>query len=246
MSSIVFGKKAVLEALRSGQSISSLALMKGIKNSPDVVEILNLAKLASIRVSWETRQTLDISEPNGNHQGVIARISSPQFQDLPFLLAHRDRFPIILACDHIQDSYNFGAMLRSAVSFGVNAVIFPKDRQAPLNSGAIKAAAGATSHLSIVRCTNLASALTTLKKEGYWIYGTDMNSTPLPKVQFNAPMVIVMGNEHKGMSKVVKKCCDDTVTIPMSGPLQSLNVSVSCGIVLYNAQQTLAKAKRYP
>ncbi len=229
---IVKGKHSVLEALQSGINVHEIMLLSSTRQ-PDVQAILNLAKQQSIPVHHIDKKTAQKRFNLDNHQQVLAKIQDIPLSPLNTLTP--DKHPIVVALDHLEDPFNVGAIMRTCVGLGVSAVILPKHRQAPLSSGVIKASSGAAYHLTIIQVSNMAQALKDCDKKGYWIYATDSHSgTPLQDSTPQSPCVLVMGNEHKGISRVVKQHVHDFISIPMKGHLDSLNVSVSTGIILHH------------
>ena len=139
--------------------------------------------------------------------------------------------------DGVKDVGNLGAILRTSLLFGVETVILPKNNSAPINDVVVKRSAGAVFHLKIIYVTNIVNIIQELKKAGYWIYAADKQGENLPAVSFNDKSAIVFGSEDKGIRALVKKACDVIVSIPTNDKLDSLNVSVSAGIVLYEANK---------
>ena len=178
-----------------------------------------------------------------NHQGVLAFATLQEMQSencLPILLEGRKN-PLILVLDGVTDPHNFGACLRSAEAFGVICVIVPKDNSAPLNQVARKTSSGASELIPVVRVINLARCLRQLQKSGFWVIGATSESTDELDTGFdNAPLVLVMGSEGSGLRRLTREVCDELVSIPMIGKVESLNVSVATAILLYNLQSRRA------
>ena len=178
-------------------------------------------------------------------QGVLAYVKDYQFGDLNALTKNPKKFPVVVALDHLQDPYNFGAIVRTCETLGVDTILFPKDRSASLSPGMIKASSGAVYYSNLVKVTNLAQSLLTLKKAGYWVYGTDADqgeNLDTFASNCNLPMVLVVGNEDKGVSPRVQKIVDAHIRIPLKGQVPSMNVSVATGIILYQITQQLDMA----
>ncbi len=154
--------------------------------------------------------------------------------ELEHLLQNPDQFPLVVMTDHLEDPYNFGAIIRSCVGFGARAVIYPKDRQVTLTEGVVKASAGTAHHLPLIRVTNLAQTVDMLAYAGFWIYGLDGSGREsLPHFEPQFPCVLIAGNEHRGLSPLLKKKAHALLKIPISANLESLNVSVATGVALY-------------
>ena len=166
-----------------------------------------------------------------NHQGIIIDMEDYQYTPLNKILNRED--DKILLLDHILDPHNFGAIIRTAVAAGFNAIIIPNDRQVLVNSTVVKTSVGAVFDIDIVLVTNLNNTIKTLKDNGFWIYGTVMSGEDYRDVDYNGKVCLIIGNEEKGMSKLVKESCDFLITIPISPKIDSLNASVAAGILIY-------------
>ena len=166
-----------------------------------------------------------------NHQGIIIDMEDYQYTPLNKILDRGDDKILIL--DHILDPHNFGAIIRTAVAAGFNAIIIPNDRQVLVNSTVVKTSVGAVFDIDIVLVTNLNNTIKILKDNGFWIYGTVMNGEDYRDVNYDGNVCLVIGNEEKGISKLVKDSCDFLVTIPISSKIDSLNASVAASIMIY-------------
>ena len=166
-----------------------------------------------------------------NHQGIIIDMEDYQYTPLNKILNREDDKILIL--DHILDPHNFGAIIRTAVAAGFNAIIIPNDRQVLVNSTVVKTSVGAVFDIDIVLVTNLNNTIKILKDNGFWIYGTVMSGEDYREVDYNGKVCLIIGNEEKGMSKLVKESCDFLITIPISPKIDSLNASVAAGILIY-------------
>ena len=166
-----------------------------------------------------------------NHQGIIIDMEDYQYTPLNKILDRED--DKILLLDHILDPHNFGAIIRTAVAAGFNAIIIPNDRQVLVNSTVVKTSVGAVFDIDIVLVTNLNNTIKILKDNGFWIYGTVMSGEDYREVDYNGKVCLIIGNEEKGMSKLVKESCDFLITIPISPKIDSLNASVAAGILIY-------------
>lgn len=166
-----------------------------------------------------------------NHQGIIIDMEDYQYTPLNKILDRGDDKILIL--DHILDPHNFGAIIRTAVAAGFNAIIIPNDRQVLVNSTVVKTSVGAVFDIDIVLVTNLNNTIKILKDNGFWIYGTVMSGEDYREVDYNGKVCLIIGNEEKGMSKLVKESCDFLITIPISPKIDSLNASVAAGILIY-------------
>ena len=166
-----------------------------------------------------------------NHQGIIIDMEDYQYTPLNKILDRED--DKILLLDHILDPHNFGAIIRTAVAAGIKTIIIPNDRQVLVNSTVVKTSVGAVFDINIVLVTNLNNTIKILKDNGFWIYGTVMSGEDYREVDYNGKVCLIIGNEEKGMSKLVKESCDFLITIPISPKIDSLNASVAAGILIY-------------
>ena len=242
-SSYIEGRNSVNEALNAGHEINKIWILKpadGRRLDPDLAKILAAAKERHLVVVRVQRSALDKMSTTGNHQGVIAQVSSHEYADVEDILARageEGRAPLIIAMDEIKDSFNFASLLRISDAAGVDGIIIPKHRSIALNSIVSKLSAGAVEYVPVARVTNLAQTLRDLKENhGFWVCGTDMEgSVPYDKADYKGPLVIVVGSEGEGMRKSIRSECDFCVHIPMNGHVNSLNAAVATGIIVYEA-----------
>lgn len=233
----IFGRNAVREALRAGQSIHRLEIAKGTRHGV-IDEIIALAKDAGVPLSIVERKVLDRRFPGQNHQGVAATLPEVDYVDLDAILARagtHGEAPLLVICDEIEDPHNLGAILRNADAFGAHGVLIGKRRSAGLSEGAIKSAAGAAAHVPVARIGNLPQTMDRLKKAGFWICGSAADGSSMYDCDLKGPLAIVIGNEGRGMGRLVREHCDFTAAIPMGGAVGSLNASVAAGILLCEA-----------
>lgn len=231
-----FGKKALMDAIKNSIQVSQVIL--GAKNEV----IINLCKQNNIHYKIVDRQWFNRFDNTLNHQFIAFEINQGIISDSinksnlnNFLKKHKDNKNLtIVILDEIEDARNFGAILRSCAAFDVDAVIFKKDHQAPINDLAIKTSMGAINYLELIEVVNLTNTINTLKENGFWIYGTmlDKSAKSLYITDFSARCAIIFGNENRGIGELVSKNLDIKVYIPMCNNVQSLNVSVATGICL--------------
>jgi len=243
-STLLIGRNPVREALEGGDTqVEKVLLQKGAGGRP-IDEIRRAAAKAGVPVQLVPPARLDHLTGGGNHQGVAAFMAPVAYLELEDMLASfaprledvQRTKPILLLLDQIEDPHNFGAMLRSAVAAGASGVVVPKHHMAPLNAAAVKASAGAALRIPIARTTNLADAIQQLKERGYWIAGAaGEGTTSVWDMDWDRPVAIVIGNEGKGLRPRVAESCDYLVSIPIRGPIESLNASVAAGIFLFAA-----------
>lgn len=234
----VEGRNSVLELLESGKDINKIFVTKGEKHG-SINKIIAIAKERKIIVVEKDKRQMEEMAGTENYQGVIAIVPPFEYSEIEDILEeakNRNEEPFVLILDGIEDPHNLGSIIRTAETAGVHGIIIPKRRAASVNSTVNKVSAGAVEHMKIARVTNISDSIEKLKKEGLWIYGTDINTD---KYYYNqdltGPLAIVIGNEGNGMSEKVRKNCDFLVKIPMKGKITSLNASVSTGIVVYEA-----------
>lgn len=171
---------------------------------------------------------------NGLHQGIILSISDYPYETLDKVLKDSD-FLVIL--DHIEDPHNLGAIIRTSAAASVDAIILPENRSVSMTSTVMKTSAGAFLNMDVVKVVNLAQTIDTLKKNGFWIVGTDMDGCDYREIDYQGKIALVIGNEGKGMSNLVKKKCDFIASIPISNKVESLNASVAAGLLIYEVRR---------
>ena len=225
-------------------------LLAGGRDAGRLAELCSLAQRAGIQVSTADDATLDKLAEGERHQGVVAevlpRAGDPETQ-LEEALEAAGSAPLLLVLDGVQDPHNLGACLRSADAAGVAAVIVPRDRAAGLTPVVRKVAAGAAETVPLVAVVNLARTLRDMKERGIWLVGTDdAADRTFYDADLQGPVALVMGSEGEGMRRLTRECCDQLVSIPMAGAVESLNVSVATGVVLFEAvrQRSAGAAKR--
>ncbi len=230
-----YGRHAVMELIKSGRSINKLYLSKGIREST-VAEFKRNLEGTGVPLKFIERNIMDKMFPDQNHQGIAAEISARDYcdwEDILDLARERNEDPLILILDSIEDPHNFGAIIRTAEAAGVHGIIIPKNRSVMLSETVAKTSAGALESMLIARVTNLSQLIDKLKAENVWIYGTDLAGQSIYKGKITGAAAIVLGNESKGVSPNLLKKCDLVVTIPMIGQINSLNVSVATGVILF-------------
>ncbi len=236
MEEIIYGKNPILEALRSGRELNKIWVAEGSK--PQAVQsIYDEAKARGIIVSQAPRTKLDTLAETKNHQGVIAFVAAYEYAEYEAIIARAGKngqAPFLLLLDGIEDPHNLGSILRTADATGVDGVIIPKRRAAGLTQVVAKSSAGAIEYVPVCRVTNLATTIDDLKNRGYWVFGTDASAkTDYRKGDYTSPVVIVIGSEGKGMSRLIRDKCDGLLTLPMLGKVTSFNASVASAILMY-------------
>ena len=237
MSDYIVGRNAVREALRSGRTIQRLFITND-KVQGSLQEIIGLAKDKGIELRRVDDKQLSKYADGVVHQGVVALAAPVKFADLGEVLAAwpADKAPLLILLDGIEDPHNMGAIIRTAECCGATAVLIPKRHTAPINATVAKTSAGAVESSPLVQVGNVAQTIEELKKQGFWVLGAHMEGQQtLYQADLTSPLVLVIGNEGKGLSRLTKERCDFLVTIPMYGRLNSLNASVAAAILMYEA-----------
>lgn len=230
---ILIGRNPALEALKSGREIEYITIQRGATGS--IGKIISLAKERGIVIRYEEKSYMD-NAVAGAHQGVILKISAHSYaklEDILDIAKNRGEEPFIVVLDGVEDPHNIGAIMRTAECLGAHGMIIAKRRAGGLNRTVAKTSAGAIEYLPCVRVTNIARTLEKLKKAGVWIYACDMNGKPCYSQNYKGGVALVIGNEGRGISKLVKEKCDITVSIPMHGNISSLNASNAASILMY-------------
>lgn len=229
----IYGKNVVYEKLKSDDLVKEAFVFKKFNDQ----EIIDLLKMKKIDIKWVDKYQLD-KMVNGLHQGIILNVKDFDTVSLDNILNNDSRYPLIVMLDHLEDPHNFGAIIRSCEALGVDGIIIPNDRSVDINGTVIKTSAGAIQYMKIAKVSNLVNTIKVLKDKGYWIIGTDMNGTSYNDMKYDMPICLVIGNEGKGMSRLVKESCDYVVSIDMVGKTNSLNASVATGIMMAKIQNS--------
>jgi 23S rRNA (guanosine2251-2'-O)-methyltransferase len=231
----IFGRKPVLEALKSKADIEQIYLQYG-QHGGIIDQIKKLANQNSVKLSQISPQKFNQLTDEKNTQGIIAIKSMFNYSEIDDILieAEKSEFPLLLLLDSIQDPHNFGAIIRTAECAGVDGIFTTIKNSASVNYTVEKTSAGAISHTKICRVNNLVNTIELLKQRGYWIVGSKLGkSQNYTTIDYKQPIAIVIGNEEKGIRHLVSEKCDFLAEIPMKGKIQSLNVSVATGILLF-------------
>lgn len=240
---LIYGKNAVLEALKSEKTFNRLFIDKTFKDR-STQEIIDLARKNGVKVDFVNKVVLEnkidslSSKEKVNYQGVVGEtveFEYSELEDIFDLAEKKGESPFILILDGVEDPHNLGAIIRTAECAGVHGVIIPDRRACLVNETVLKTSAGAVSNVNIVKVTNLNMVIKELKERGVWIYACEVGGQNIFKSNLTGPVAIVVGSEGKGMSRLVKENCDNTLTIPMKGKINSLNVSVAAAIAIFEA-----------
>jgi len=239
---VIFGINPLLEALKSHNGrIRKIVIAKG-RGGAIVQRIMNLAEQNDIPVEFRERGYLDRQAGQKIHQGVIGFQKTFKYVDVDDVIANRHvgfNSNLILILDGIMDPQNLGSLIRTAHCCGVNGVIIPENRSAAVTAAVVKASAGAVCHTPVAMVVNLSNTIDYLKEKGFWIYGTDPASgKKINSFDYKGDIGLVMGSEGRGIRPLIKKKCDFFLSIPVVGKIDSLNVSVAAGIILYEILRT--------
>ena len=230
---LLAGRNPIREALKAGRDIEKLLVLKG-ELSGSAREIVQLAREAHIVVQEVEKTCLD--ELAHNHQGLIAFASAYQYSTVEAMLeeaAAKNEEPFLVLLDGVTDPHNLGAIIRSAECVGAHGVIVPERRSVGLTPAAVKASAGAVEHMKVARVTNLSRTIEDLKARNIWTYALDMDGEDYERVNFKGGVALVVGSEGEGVSRLVLEHCDQNVSLPMAGHIDSLNASVAAGNMMY-------------
>lgn len=225
---LVSGRNNVKEVLnldRNNIVVKRVFLQKNFNEN----DILSLVKKWNLEVIYKEKYDLDRLVKN-NHQGVVLEVGDFEYTDLEELLTKDRCFLLIL--DHLEDPHNLGAITRTVEALGVDGIILPLNRSVMVNETVVKTSTGAIYNTKICQVSNLNNTIKQLKKNGFWIYGTDMNGFNYKEEKYSQKCAIVIGNEGNGLSRIVREACDSIISIPMVGKVNSLNASVAAGIVI--------------
>jgi 23S rRNA (guanosine2251-2'-O)-methyltransferase len=235
------GIHAVREALEAGRAFDRIMIVKG-RQDTRVEEIVQLARGRNISVRFEERGQLDRLADSKEHQGIVALVAARAAGTLDEILAvanagtGRGEKGLIVLLDGVEDPHNLGAVIRTALAAGAHGVVIPERRAAGLTETVARASAGALAHLAVAKVTNLVRTMEELKEAGYWLVGLDeRGENNYTDVDYTPPTGIVVGGEGKGLHELTRKRCDFVVSLPTTGPVKSLNVSVAAGVVLFEA-----------
>ena len=224
----IYGKNVAIEKLKSKSKINKIYLSNKFNDK----EILSLIERRNINIKVLDNKVLD-KMCKGLHQGIILEVEDVKTYTFDEVIPNIEtEYPLIVILDHLEDPHNLGAIIRSSEAFGVDAIIIPNDRSVQITSTVVKTSVGTIEKMKIIKVSNINNTIKKLKDNGYWIVGTDMEGTDYTKVDYKTKIALVIGNEGKGISRLVSQNCDYLAKIPMKGTVNSLNASVACGIFL--------------
>ncbi len=230
--SLIYGRNAVAETLNSGREIDTVYVQKGAS----LGKITALAKKNGVVLKEVTDERLTAICGTSKHGGAAAELAAASYSSVEEILEaaeQRGKPPFIVIADEIEDPHNLGAIIRTAEAAGADGLIIPKRRSASLNATVFKTSAGAAAWLRIARVANLVDTMKRLKEKGVWIYGMEADGEPFDKADLSGAVALVVGSEGFGLGRLVRENCDVTLSLPMFGKVNSLNASVSAGILMY-------------
>ncbi len=227
---IVYGKNVAREVLKNNKKIEKIILIDTFDDK-EINELIENKKIETEKLNKKDFSRFD----KYVHQGIIMFIEEFSYSEIEDFFIDDAK---VLILDHIEDPHNLGAIIRTSEAAGITGIIIPKDRSAEVNSTVVSTSSGASENMKIARVTNLARAIDKLKENGFWVVGTDMNGSDYRSLDYNGKIALVIGNEGKGMSPIVKNTCDFIATIPMKGKINSLNASVAAAIMIYEVTRT--------
>ncbi len=228
---IVYGKSVLDEVLRTRYPVKKIYLDQD--KSKKFVQLEQALKKFGYSFVYTTKKHLEKLCQEEKNQGIVI--------DLEFNYHDESALngDLIVVLDHITDPHNFGAIIRTSVGAGASAIVIPKDRSVKVTPAVVKVSAGTVLRIPIIIVTNLVQTFEKLKQRGYWVYGADMNGKSVYEEEFTPPICVVFGNEGEGLSRIVRENCDQIISVPMRSSIDSLNVAVSAGIILFEISRQI-------
>jgi len=241
---IIEGRNPIMEALRSGRPIDKIIVQSGEKHG-SIIKILKMAKEQRIAVSYADKAKIDKIASTGAHQGIVAYVAAKEYVSVKDIIAsasEKGEKPFVVICDEITDPHNLGSIIRTSNAAGAHGVVISKHNAVGLNAVVTKTSAGAVEFTPVAKVSSIAQTVEELKKENIWVIGADMNGEQtIYEYDFSGGVAIVIGNEGKGISRLVKERCDSMVKIPMLGQISSLNASVAGALMIYEVVRARLK-----
>ena len=241
---VIEGRNVVIEAYRAGKTIDKLFVLEHCKEG-SMNTVIREAKKHDTIINYVKKERLDQMSETGKHQGVIGYLAAYEYASVDDILEKAEQkgeAPFIIILDDIEDPHNLGAIIRTANLAGAHGVIIPKHRAAGLTATVVKASAGAINYTPVAKVTNISKTIDELKDKGLWFVCADMGGTTMYDLDLRGPIGLVIGNEGKGVSRLVKEKCDFVASVPMFGDIDSLNASVATGVLAYEiVRQRLQK-----
>ncbi|MDK2885870.1 MAG: rRNA (guanosine2251-2-O)-methyltransferase [Thermosipho sp. (in: thermotogales)] len=229
----IYGRNVLKEVLNTNTKVKMIYFSDS--GDFELKELIQATKEKKLPFTIANKKILTKICNYEKHQGVVIDIGEFEYKDESIIEEIKNPFLVIL--DQLQDPHNFGAIIRTAVGAGANAIIIPKDNSVKVTPTVIKVSAGTIFRINIIQVTNIGRFIENIKSYGIWVYGADMNGKKYYEADLKKPVAIVLGNEGSGIRKGVKEKCDELITIPMKNNIDSLNVSVSAGIILFEVMR---------
>ena len=232
---IIEGRNAIIEVFKSGRSVDKLFIQEHTKEG-SMNTLLREAKKTNTLIKYVPKERLDQLSETGHHQGAVAFVAAYNYAEIDDLFAkaeEKGESPFFIILDEIEDPHNLGAIIRTANLAGAHGVIVPKNRACGLTATVVKASAGAINYTPICKVTNISQTIEALKDKGMWFVCADMEGETMYDIDLTGSIGLVIGNEGKGVSRLVKEKCDFVASIPMNGDIDSLNASVATGVLAY-------------
>ena len=231
------GKNAVRELIATNKTIEKVSVLDGTKDE-EVRFLSKSAKERGAKIEYLDRKSMDKLSATSHHQGIIATVTEFEYSNLDDVIektkkSSKDLLFVIL--DGVSDPHNLGSVMRVCECAGVSGIIIPKNRSVSVNETVVRVSAGASEHIDVIKVTNLNQTIEELKKRGVFVYAADMDGDEMYSTNLKGDIALVIGSEGFGVSALVRKNCDGIISIPMFGKVNSLNASVSAGIVVYEA-----------
>ena len=243
MTNQLFGVHSIYEALTAGNPPIERIYVGRETRPPKLQEVIGLAVSVVFQCAGKSRNVLERMAPGVSHQGIIALCG--EFRYSPEEILFRAERPFIVVLDGVEDPHNLGAVIRTGEAGNVSGLVVPERHSAPLSDTVAKASAGALAHVPVVRVGNLVSFLEQIKKKGVWVVGVDASGEKLwTEFDYTGSIALVFGGEHRGLRRLVREHCDAVVRLPMLGKVESLNISVTAGVVLYEVVRQRAQVRQ--
>ena len=238
----VEGRNSVYELLKTDKEIDKILVQKDLKDEPSK-RLINVIKSHKIKIQLVDKYVIEKESESRRSQGFIACVSDYKYLDLQDIIdGAKDKEGFIVILNEILDPHNLGSIIRVCECAGVDGIIISKDRSASVSDTVMRISEGALNHIKVARVVNINNAIKELKSCGYWVYGAEMGGGEMYKTDLTGKIAIVIGGEDSGVKTLTKKNCDGIISIPMFGKVNSLNASVACGVVVYEAiRQRLGK-----
>lgn len=234
------GKNQVIEAIKNELTINKIIIDKNFASRKD--DVINLAKKNHLKIEFLPKKILDAQSVTGHHQGYIAETVDFEYSSVEEILqTDNTKNPFVVLLDGIEDPHNLGAIIRTCECAGVDGIIIPKMRACQVNETVVRTSAGAIAHVKIARVANLKTAIDTLKEKGLWIYACEIGGEDIYSQNLTGPVAVIIGSEGNGIKPSLQAYCDGVVSLPLHGSVNSLNASVSAGIVIYEILRQRAK-----